>query len=216
MKWLVILSGGMDSTTVLYKAVKQCDEVEAITFNYWQNHSKEIDFAKKSCKKLDVKHKIVDITFMKNLSKSALTNWANSIPEWHYEEENMKQTVVPNRNMILTAIAAWYATNIGASKLYLWVHSWDHAIYPDCRPEFIESLQKTLEVGMWEDLEIKTPYLDNDKIGIIADGKKLGVPYEDTWTCYKGEWKACWKCWSCQERLEAFEENNIEDPLEYK
>jgi len=215
MKGLVILSGGLDSTTVLYKAKKECDEIEAISFNYGQQHKKELEFAKFNCKKLNIKHKIVDISNIQDFLKSSLTT-DEEIPKGHYEEETMKSTVVPNRNMIFISIASGYALSNKIDRIYLGVHAGDHAIYPDCRPEFINLVEASVNSGNYNKIKIVTPYINSSKIDIVADGLKMNVPYGMTWTCYEGKEKACGKCGSCVERLEAFEKNSVKDPLQYE
>ena len=219
-KAVVILSGGMDSTTLLYEVVKKegNKNVFALSFNYGQNHTKELKGAITSCKKLNVNHKIVDVSFLGKelLFGSSLTTGADKIPEGHYEAENMKSTVVPNRNMILIALAAGYAISIGAINLYYGAHGGDHAIYPDCRPEFVLAMEEVLKLADWSELNLIVPYLYIDKGDIAIKGKELNVPYEDTWTCYKGGEKACGKCGACQERLEAFKKAHMVDPVEYE
>ena len=140
----------------------------------------------------------------------------SSIPEGHYESANMKSTVVPNRNMILLSLAIGYAVDIGASKVFYGAHSGDHAIYPDCRPDFVHAMNKVAKLANYEPVDIVTPYLNTDKSEILADGLKMGLDYGKTWTCYNGREKACGKCGSCVERLEAFELNNTTDPLAYE
>lgn len=216
MKSVIILSGGMDSTTLLYKLLSEQKEVHALSFNYGQRHSRELDAAKATCEKLGVEHKIIDITSIADLiSNSSLTSKEIEVPEGHYADDNMKKTVVPNRNSIMANIAIGYAVNIGAQEVALGVHAGDHTIYPDCRPEFIDALRALAKISNWESVEIYTPYLHGDKTSIIAEGILLGVDYSLTWTCYKGGEKACGVCGSCQERLEAFEANGIEDPVPY-
>lgn len=216
MKSVIILSGGMDSTTLLYKLLNQWKEVKAISFNYWQRHSIELERAKATCDKLWVDHTIVDLqSITKLISNSSLTS-DMEVPEWHYEDENMKKTVVPNRNSIMANIAIWYAVNIWAEEVALWVHSWDHAIYPDCRPEFIDALDKLAQIANFQPVRIYAPYINSDKTWIIKDWIELWVDYSLTHTCYKWWEKACGKCGSCQERLEAFEVNWIKDPITYE
>ena len=140
-KTIIVLSGGLDSSTLLYKLINEGKEVKAISFNYGQRHSKELEYAAKTCAKLNIEHKIVDMIFLKELvSNSALTSDI-AVPEGHYAGENMKQTVVPNRNMIMASIAIGWAVNEDFDEVALGVHAGDHAIYPDCRPEFIDALQ---------------------------------------------------------------------------
>lgn len=212
-KAVVVLSWGLDSTTLLYKIIKEWYQVEAITFFYGQKHSKEIDMARATCEKLWVSHKLIDVLFLKDLLKSSLTSDEQEVPEWHYEEENMKSTVVPNRNMIFASIAAGYALSIWAKIVALGVHGGDHAIYPDCRADFFEKLNKAIEICDRNNVSLYAPYLVGNKTTILTEWIELWVDYSLTRTCYKWGDKPCWKCWSCRERQEAFEQNNIQDPL---
>lgn len=217
-KAVVIYSGGMDSFTILNKALKEGYELYALTFNYGQRHSKEIEFAKDVCAELGINHRIIDITAINQLlqSSSLTTSSSIDIPEGHYEAANMKSTVVPNRNMILLSLAIGYAVDIGASKVYYGAHSGDHAIYPDCRPDFVHAMNKVAKLANYEPVDIVTPFLNSSKTEILADGLSIGLDYGKTWTCYNGREKACGKCGSCIERLEAFAENNATDPLPYE
>jgi len=215
-KVVVIFSGGMDSFTVLNRALKDGKEVYALTFDYGQKHVKEIACASKVCQKLGVAHKVIDISAINQLlAGSSLTDDID-IPEGHYEAESMKSTVVPNRNMILLSLAVGYAVSVKASQVYYGAHSGDHAIYPDCRPEFVMKMNDVCKIANYEAVEIFSPYLNNTKSDILTDGLTMGLSYDDTWTCYNGREKACGKCGACQERLEAFADNNIADPLAYE
>ena len=215
MKTIVVLSGGLDSTTVLYNLLDRKHEVKAISFDYGQRHKKELDYAKQTTDKLGIEHEVIDMAFMKKyISNPALTGDIE-VPEGHYEDENMKQTVVPNRNMIMASIAIGYAVNIDYDGVALGVHLGDHEVYPDCRPEFIYALKVIALVSNYKKIRIITPYLYVCKDGIVKDGIRLKADYSKTWTCYKGGDLACGKCGSCQERLEAFNDNNIKDPIEY-
>ncbi|MFY8275444.1 7-cyano-7-deazaguanine synthase QueC [Pseudoalteromonas sp. SSDWG2] len=215
-KVVVIYSGGMDSFTVLNKALRQGHEVYALSFNYGQRHVKELEVAKAVCEELGVDHKIVDISAINQLiGGSSLTDDID-VPEGHYEEESMKSTVVPNRNMILLSLAVGYAVSLKATKVFYGAHSGDHAIYPDCRPEFVKKMDDVCRIANYDEVEIFCPYLDNSKIDILKDGLEMGLDYSKTWTCYNGREKACGKCGACQERLEAFALNNATDPLDYE
>lgn len=216
MKIVAIVSGGMDSVTMLHDLKSQGHEIEVISFNYGQRHVKELQVAKANAEALGLKHTVVDMDFMADLlSNSALTGDID-VPEGHYEEENMKLTVVPNRNMIMASIAIGYAVNLGYEAVALGVHAGDHAIYPDCRPEFIEKLNAVSQIANYEPIKVIAPYVNMNKIEIVARGSEIGVDYSKTWTCYKGLDKACGRCGSCQERLEAFAANNLTDPVVYK
>lgn len=215
-KVVVIYSGGMDSFTVLNRALHDGKEVYALSFDYGQRHVKELEYASKVCQSLNVKHKIIDISAINQLlAGSSLTDDID-IPEGHYEAESMKSTVVPNRNMILLSLAVGYAVSAGASQVYYGAHSGDHAIYPDCRPEFVTKMNDVCKIANYESVEIFSPYLTVSKSDILTDGLKMGLTYEQTWTCYNGREKACGKCGACQERLEAFSDNNAIDPLDYE
>lgn len=215
-KVVVIYSGGMDSFTVLNRALKDGKEVYALSFDYGQRHVKELECASSVCASLNVEHKIIDISAINQLlAGSSLTDDID-IPEGHYEAENMKSTVVPNRNMILLSLAVGYAVSVGAAQVYYGAHSGDHAIYPDCRPEFVQKMNDVCQIANYESVDIFSPYLTVNKTAILTDGLSMGLDYSNTWTCYNGREKACGKCGACQERLEAFAENKITDPIEYE
>ncbi|MFQ3249991.1 MAG: 7-cyano-7-deazaguanine synthase [Glaciecola sp.] len=215
-KVVVIYSGGMDSFTVLNKAMQQGYDVHAVSFNYGQRHSKELLFAKRVCEQHNIEHKIVDISSINQLiGGSALTDDIE-VPEGGYEEESMKTTVVPNRNMIMLSMAVGYAVSIEAEAVYFGAHSGDHAIYPDCRTEFVDAMNAVCKIANYQSVEIRAPYLAASKIDILREGLAMGLDYDDTWTCYKGQEQACGRCGACQERLEAFAENNATDPIRYQ
>jgi len=215
-KVVVIYSGGMDSYTVLNKAMQQGYDVHAVSFNYGQRHSKELLFAKKVCEQHQIEHKIVDISSINQLiGGSALTDDID-VPQGHYEEESMKTTVVPNRNMIMLSMAVGYAVSIEAEAVYFGAHSGDHAIYPDCRTEFVDAMNDVCKIANYQAVEVRAPYLAASKIDILREGLAMNLDYSDTWTCYNGQEKACGRCGACQERLEAFTENNTVDPIAYQ
>lgn len=215
-KAVVVYSGGMDSFTVLHKARAVHDKLFAISFDYGQRHKKELDVAASVCRSLGVNHKIIDINSINQLLAGSSLTSDMPVPEGHYEEPSMQQTVVPNRNMILLSLAVGYAVSIGANKVYYGAHSGDHAIYPDCRPEFVEKMNAVCGIANYEAVEIVTPYLHSSKIEILTDGLSMNLDYSQTWTCYNGRAKACGRCGACQERLEAFEQNGVTDPLSYE
>jgi len=215
-KVVVVFSGGMDSYTVLHKAAREGFEVLPLTFNYGQKHNKEIEYAEHACIALGVVPKIVDITAINQLIAGSSLTSDIEMPEGHYADDNMKSTVVPNRNMILLSLAVGYAVSSDAHKVFYGAHSGDHEIYPDCRPEFVEKMNSLCAIANYELVEIVTPYLALNKTDILREGLAMGLDYGRTWTCYNGREKACGKCGSCVERLEAFSENQMSDPLDYE
>lgn len=214
-KVVVIYSGGMDSFTVLHHALQQGHEVYALSFNYGQRHVRELDAATAVCQQHNVPHKVIDITSINSLLAGSSLTSDIDIPEGHYEAESMQSTVVPNRNMILLSLAIGYAVSIGAEAVYYGAHSGDHAIYPDCRPEFVLKMNEVSLIANYEPVRIEVPFLNNNKAEILAAGLAMGLDYSQTWTCYNGREKACGKCGACIERLEAFAANHQTDPLPY-
>ncbi|WP_148861114.1 7-cyano-7-deazaguanine synthase QueC [Marinobacter fonticola] len=215
-KVVVIYSGGMDSFTLLHRARASGHEVHALSFNYGQRHVRELECAEAVCKTLAVPHKVVDMSPMASLmTGSALTD-AIGVPEGHYEEDNMKSTVVPNRNMILLSLATGYAVSVGAQAVWYGAHGGDHAIYPDCRPEFVSKMDAVCRVANYEPVGIEAPYMQMDKGQILSEGLAMDLDYSQTWTCYNGREKACGRCGSCVERLEAFAHHGLTDPLPYE
>ncbi|WCN13546.1 7-cyano-7-deazaguanine synthase QueC [Marinomonas mediterranea] len=215
-KAVVVYSGGMDSFTVLNKAIKDGKDVYALSFNYGQRHSKELIVAAKVCQDLNIPHKVVDISAINELMAGSSLTDEIEIPEGHYAEESMKSTVVPNRNMVLLSMAIAYAVSLEAPEVYYGAHSGDHHIYPDCRPAFVNAMNDVSKIANYQSVEIVTPYLSNSKGDILEDGLTMGLNYANTWTCYNGREKACGKCGACTERLEAFSEQNTTDPLAYE
>jgi len=212
-KVVVILSGGMDSTTLLYDVLNEGYDVYAVSFDYGQRHGKEIWAAMKTCELLGIPYKIVALNALCDVAPSALTRKEISVPDGKYDEPSMKQTVVPNRNMVMLALAISYAIGIGANRVFYGAHAGDHAIYPDCRPEFVQSLAAAAQLCDWYPIEVLAPYLDMDKGDIALRGKELGVDYALTWSCYKGEEHPCGTCGACTERAEAFLKAGMLDPL---
>ena len=216
-KAVIILSGGLDSTTLAYDIVKEgkYDEIHAISYDYGQTHSKELQCAKITANKLGLRsHYVVDLSDLGNILSSALTGNV-PVPDGAYDDVVQRQTVVPNRNMIMLSIAAGYAMSIGATDLYYGAHANDAAAYPDCRPEFVDAMNAVLAIAHYTPVRVIVPYLYFGKGNIVAKGSLLKVPYQDTWTCYKGGKLSCGKCGSCDERLRAFEFAGKTDPLEY-
>lgn len=218
MKKVVLLSGGMDSTTLITELcyLSGSENVYSLSFDYGQKHDKELYYAKRAAKKLNIIHKVLDLTILNEIAPSALTRDSIIIPEGNYNDESMKSTVVPARNLVLLSLACSYGISIGANEIYYGAHSGDHCIYPDCRPEFIEAVRDVFKVVDYNEIKLIVPYSAMSKTDILSTGLIYDCDYELTWTCYKGGEKACGKCGSCIERLEAFSNLGIKDPIEYE
>ncbi len=216
MKVVVLVSGGMDSVTALHAAARGHEVVAGLSFDYGSKHNhRELPFASWHCRQLAVPHEIVALGFMDRLFKSDLLKSGGAIPEGHYEAENMKQTVVPFRNGILLSIAAGYAESAGAEGLVIAAHSGDHAIYPDCREDFMRPMAEAIRAGTYAGIEVLRPFIELRKEGIAAIGAGLGVDFARTWSCYKGGEMHCGKCGTCVERKEAFALAGLPDPTVY-
>lgn len=212
---VIIVSGGMDSITLLYD--KKEEIALAVTFDYGSNHNaKEIAWAKVHCERLKIKHIVIKLDFMHKYFTSSLLEGSDAIPEGHYADENMKSTVVPFRNGIMLSIAAGIAESNGLKKVLIANHGGDHTIYPDCRPAFIKAMNEATENGTYVNVSICAPYTNITKADIARIGKRLGIDYSETWSCYKGGEKHCGKCGTCIERKEALALAGIEDKTEYE
>lgn len=216
MKIIVILSGGLDSVTMLHDLHAKGHELRAVSFDYGQRHAKELIFAQNHTHRLKIPHEVIDMGFISTLLNNSALTGDIDVPDGHYEDENMKVTVVPNRNMIMASIAVGVAVNHDFEAIALGVHSGDHAIYPDCRPEFIKALNDVSMIANYKPVEVLAPYIHYSKSEILQLGIALGIDYSSTWTCYKGGDKACGTCGSCRERLEAFEQNDVIDSASYE
>ena len=215
-KVVVLLSGGIDSTTLVYYMRDRGYKVYPISFYYGQKHKKELDLANLTCQKLNLSFKAFNINILRELAPSALTRKDIEVPRGNYNEETMKITVVPNRNMVFLALATAYAIGLGIREVAYAAHSGDHAIYADCRPAFIEAIRKTIELCDDSKVSLSTPFTLLDKSEILKIGFNLGVDYSLTWSCYEGRELACGKCGTCRERLEAFEKLGKIDPIKYE
>ena len=221
IKVLCVISGGMDSATLLYKGLAMWGQgVEALSFNYGQRHKIELEYASALCKGLRVRHDTIDISSITPfIGGSSLTDDI-PVPEGHYTSDTMAITVVPNRNAIMLSIAYGVAVARGAQLVGAGMHSGDHAIYPDCRPAFVEAFQSMQAIAVEghgnPDLRLWTPFINQSKADIVKQGALLGVNYGMTWSCYNGQGHHCGKCGTCYERREAFELAGIKDPTEYE
>lgn len=212
---VIIVSGGMDSTVLLYEYQDRI--ALAVSFHYGSNHNdKEIPFAKKHCEKLGIKHITIPLQFMKEYFHSSLLEGAEAIPEGNYDDENMKSTVVPFRNGIMLSIAAGLAENYGLKHVMMANHGGDHTIYPDCRPEFVQGMSNAIAAGTYDGITLVAPYTNITKTDIAAKGKELGIDFSETWSCYKGGEIHCGKCGTCTERKEALAQAGIEDNTIYE
>ena len=190
---VIIVSGGMDSITLLYD---HKDEIAlGISFDYGSNHNaREIPFAKMHCERLGIKHITINLDFMHQYFKSSLLDGAEAIPEGHYADDNMKSTVVPFRNGIMLSIAIGIAESNNLDQVFIANHGGDHTIYPDCRPEFINAIDAAATAGTYNNVKVVAPYTKITKSDIARIGKKLGIDYTETWSCYKGGEVHCGKC----------------------
>lgn len=206
---VIVLSGGMDSTTLLHERKEQI--ALAVTFDYGSKHNaREIECASINCAMLGIEHIVIPLEFMGKYFKSSLLIGGEEIPEGHYADDNMKSTVVPFRNGIMLSIAAGLAESRGLKKVMLANHGGDHAIYPDCRPGFIDAMSDAISQGTYDDIVIDAPYTNITKSDIARIGKEIGVDYNLTYSCYKGGEKHCGKCGTCVERIEALRDAGIE------
>lgn len=218
-KALLIYSGGLDSTTLLYKLLMTGWTVEALSFDYGQRHRKELDAAREITGPLGIRHDVINLQSLgRQLIGSSQTDEHVDVPDGHYEEESMKKTVVPNRNMVMLSIGASIALARRIPWLAYAAHAGDHAIYPDCRPEFVDAMEVAFQRCDWNRVALLAPYVRNglDKGGIVREGSALGVPYNLTWTCYKGRTLHCGTCGSCRERIDAFKAAGVPDPTAYE
>lgn len=217
MKVVVLCSGGMDSVTALYSAAREQTIVAAVSFDYGSKHNhRELVFAAEQAAKLGVRHEVIALDFIARLFASDLLKSGGEIPEGHYEAENMKQTVVPFRNAIMLSIACGFAESVGAEGLVIAAHSGDHAIYPDCREDFMRAMSEAMQRGTYAGVKLLRPFIALNKAEIAAEGARLGVDFARTWSCYKGGAIHCGKCGTCVERREAFTLAGIADPTVYE
>ena len=214
-KIIVVYSGGLDSFTLLNEAIRSGKEVSTLSFDYGQKHSKELNYVEKFCSQEAIDSKIVDVSSIKELFQGSSLTDEVDIPKGHYEDDSMKSTVVPNRNMILIALALGYAVTKEAKEVWFGAHAGDHAIYPDCRPEFVEKMDAVARIANYTPIAVKAPYISMSKTEILAIGLEMELDYGLTWTCYEGKELACGTCGACHERLESFAANNTADPIEY-
>ena len=218
MKKIVLaLSGGMDSSTLLAYLLDKGFEVIPVTFEYGSKHNRyEYSACLQIARHYNLKiAQCFDLTNIMSQFKSNLLKSGGDIPEGHYTDVSMNKTVVPGRNIIFLSILSGFAWSVEASQIAIGIHKGDHAIYPDCRPQFYTAMKATIQYGTGGMIELIAPFLNHDKTQILKAGLKLEVPYELTRTCYKEQWQACGKCGSCNERIGAFKNNGVLDPIKY-
>lgn len=216
MRTVAIFSGGLDSTVMLHHLLDAGDEVLALSINYGQRHRRELQHAERIAGSLGLRWELADISSVcRLLSGSSLTSPELPVPHGHYADESMKQTVVPNRNMIMLAIAGGWAISAQADRVAYGAHTGDHTIYPDCRPEFAAAMNTALGLADWRRIELVCPFLAMTKTDIVRRGAELKVDFTQTWSCYEGGEVHCGRCGTCFERKEAFAQAGIEDPTVY-
>ncbi len=212
---VIILSGGMDSVTLLYD--QQARIALAVSFDYGSKHNaREIPFARLHCGRLGIPHIVIPLDFMTKYFVSSLLEGGEEIPEGHYADDNMRSTVVPFRNGIMLSIAVGIAESKGLKFVMMANHAGDHTIYPDCTPQFVNAFDEAARAGTFVNVGLLSPFTHWTKGDIARRGKELGLDYAETWSCYKGGEKHCGKCGTCVERQEALQEAGIEDPTDYE
>jgi 7-cyano-7-deazaguanine synthase len=217
MKALVLFSGGLDSTVLAAQLLADGAETRLLSIDYGQRHAKELQQAEKIAEALGLPHRILRLPDLGPLlGGSSLTDDQVELPEGHYAEESMKATVVPNRNMILLALAGGHALSLRFDTIAYAAHAGDHTIYPDCRPEFADAMETALGLADWEKLSLHRPFVHLSKTDLVKKGAELDAPLHLTWSCYAGREKHCGKCGTCVERKEAFALAKVTDPTEYE
>jgi 7-cyano-7-deazaguanine synthase len=218
---VVIASGGLDSTTLAYMLHAKGSRVALLSFDYGQRHRRELVYAVEAARTLNVPHDQVDLRGLRwLLAPSALTDPEIAVPDGHYTADSMRATVVPNRNALMLEIAVAFAIAHHCDAVAFGAHAGDHAIYPDCRQEFIEAFSRSTHLAneglLPTSFRVLTPFLSEDKAAIVTIGAKHGVPFDRTWSCYRGEALHCGTCGTCTERREAFTKAGVADPTEYQ
>ena len=217
MKTVVIFSGGLDSTTMLYALRDQGHELRCIGFDYGQRHRIELQAAESIAKMAGIPYQGIDLSALGPViaGQSSQVNPDVEVPDGHYSEESMKATVVPNRNMIMLSVAVAHAISVDFDAVAYGAHAGDHTIYPDCREVFVDAMRSVIGLCDWKQVELLTPYLHKSKSEIVLEGATLEVPFGQTWSCYKGGDVHCGTCGTCVERKEAFTLAKVSDPTNY-
>lgn len=213
---VVIYSGGLDSTTLLYHLREAGHELVALAINYGQRHQRELTRAENICRNMDVALTTLDLSPLTSVfGHNSLSDISVNVPEGRYEPESMKQTTVPNRNMILLSIATGWAISHRFQNVAFGAHSGEYTPYPDCRPEFAEAMDCATQLCDWQPIRILAPFIEWTKADIVRRGSELDVPFAETWSCYVGDENHCGRCATCLDRRQAFEHCGISDPTHY-
>lgn len=216
MKTVVLCSGGIDSVTALHWARWRHDVRSVLSFDYGAKHNhRELPCAAWQAKALGLPHEVVQLDFIAKRFVSDLLKTGGDIPDGHYADSNMQRTVVPFRNGIMLAVATGFAESLGAEALVIAAHGGDHAIYPDCRGDFLRAMDDAMRLGTYSGVHLLRPFISLDKAGIVSEGARLGVDFSRTWSCYKGGEIHCGTCGTCVERREAFLIAGVADPTRY-
>lgn len=211
---VVLYSGGLDSTVLLWSLRPN---VKALLCNYGQRHAVELEHAEEICQDNHIEYEIADLSGIHHLLSRGSQSGYEEVPEGHYAQDSMKTTIVPNRNAIMLSVAVGWAISTNCDEVYFAAHGGDHAIYPDCRPEFVSLFSDAIRSGNgWDKIQIKAPFLRWSKANIVQKGFEIGAPLGETWSCYKGGTAHCGKCGTCVERKEAFALAGVEDPTIYE
>ena len=214
---VVIFSGGLDSTTLLFDLKVAGHDVAALAINYGQRHRRELFCAQRICQEIGIDLPTLDLSGLAQIfGRNSLSDTTVAVPEGQYEEDSMQQTTVPNRNMILLSIATGWAISNGYQAVAFGAHSGEYTPYPDCRPEFATAMDNAVQLCDWEPIRILAPFVTWTKSDIVRRGAELGVPFQLTWSCYVGGEKHCGRCGTCLDRKSAFEKSGIDDPTDYE
>lgn len=213
---VVIYSGGLDSTTLLYHLRKAGHELAALAVNYGQRHGRELTRAESICGQINVRLTTLDLAGLTSVfGHNSLSDTNLAVPEGSYEPDSMKQTTVPNRNMILLSIATGWAIANDFQTVAFGAHSGEYTPYPDCRPEFAEAMDQATQLCDWQPVRILAPFVNWTKSDIVRRGAELDVPFSETWSCYVGGSTHCGRCGTCLDRRQAFEQAGVADPTTY-
>jgi 7-cyano-7-deazaguanine synthase len=217
---VAVVSGGLDSAVLAHHLRADGWGLRLVSFDYGQRHAVELDHARKLAATLGAPHDVVDLSSAgRLLCGSALTDDAVDVPDGHYTDASMRATVVANRNAIFVQVAVGVAVAEGAAAVAVGIHAGDHPVYPDCRPAFVEAAEQLARVAnegfAVDGFALLAPFLHWSKADIVRRGSELGVPFADTWSCYRGATRHCGTCGTCTERIEAFELAGVADPTAY-